>query len=137
MTAEKPFDSQIKRSSTYRHTGHVWCGDRKENKYWQKQWKCRMKMESKKYVTPGGWWDTFMSLVWKTASYRQQWWRETSENSRKRNWAWVQRRISRKMRWVNVLRGKRKSINSHFSALCSDWSPGLSLGKFYLSTEDL
>lgn len=59
------------------------------------------------------------------------------ETAEKKNWAWVQRRISRKMLWVNVLRVKRKSINSHFSALCSDWSPGLSLGKFYLSTEDL
>lgn len=55
MTAEKPFDSQIKRTSnTYRHTGHVGCGERKGNKYWQKQPKCKMEKESKKYVTPGG-----------------------------------------------------------------------------------
>lgn len=53
MTAEKLFDSQIKRMSNYGYTGHVRHGERKENNYWQEKRSCGIEMESKKYVTPG------------------------------------------------------------------------------------
>lgn len=52
MTAEKPLDSQIKRTSTCRHILGT-CDVVKEYKYWQKQRRCRIEIESKNQGVDG------------------------------------------------------------------------------------